>query len=355
MTPDCPVSKRVAVAMSGGLDSTVAAALLQEQGVEVVGLTLLLLDESPRCVAEADTQRARQAAEALGIAHYVIDARDAFKERIMDPFVQTYTEGRTPSPCVCCNPAIKFGLLLAEADRHNCSHLATGHYARLEQRPDGPHLLRPADPDKDQTYFLQRLTPEILRRVRFPLSHLTKDEARAFARRHHLKAQEHAESQDLCFVDGQDYAGLVETRYPALKQPGDIINLDGQTVGQHEGFYRYTIGQRKGIGVAGPEPYYVCALDAAHNRISIAPRDKLYRDDCRIRDLNWIAGHPPPANTPLQVFIRYRHNGVAATLEPQADGSNICRFASPQFAVTPGQAAAFYHDNELLGGGWITG
>lgn len=345
---------RIAIGMSGGLDSAVAAALLVQQGHEVVGFTAHLWAEGSRCCSIQDAMRARHVAQYLGFEHYVIDALDFFGERIVNGFVDEYLRGRTPSPCVLCNQIIKFGLLLRDAVELGCSHIATGHYARVEYRDGRYHLLRGVDPSKDQSYFLHRLNQGQLAHILFPLGNWTKQQVREFAHEMNLPVSFPDESQDLCFVPDNGYAEFLEKRRPEIRRPGMIVDTEGKVIGQHEGFYRYTIGQREGLGVASDVRLYVKAVYPETNVIVVGRREEVMESRCRVVDVVWIAGQPPTDGLRCQVRLRYRHEGASAELRLLENGRVVeAIFAEPQFGVTPGQAAVFYEGEEVLGGGWI--
>jgi tRNA-uridine 2-sulfurtransferase len=352
---------RVLVAMSGGVDSAVAAALLVEQGHEVTGVTLKLwcLGQAPAapracCTLEA-IEDARGVARRLGFAHHVIEAGETFRARVLQPFLDDYAAGRTPYPCALCNQHLKFGELVRLADSIGADRLATGHYARLEADGDGaPTLLRAADADKDQSYALALTPRAVLPRLAFPLGGLAKSEVRAHARRLGLALAAKPESQDLCFVPDRDYAGfatatLGETRGTA---PGPFLDADGRRLGTHRGILRYTVGQRRGLGIAAAEPLYVLAVDAARNAVVLGPRAALDAPGLVAAGVNWL-GAPPADEARATVRIRYNHRGVGATLRPRLDGACEARFDAPQAAVTPGQLAVFYDGERVLGGGPI--
>jgi tRNA-specific 2-thiouridylase len=345
---------RVAVGMSGGLDSSVTAALLVGQGHEVIGLTAHLWREGSRCCSLDDARRARQVADFLEIPHYLIDALGFFGERIVAPFVQEYAGGRTPSPCVRCNEVVKFGLLLREAVALGCTHLATGHYARVARREDGWHLFRGHDRKKDQSYFLHRLDEAQLAHVLFPLGDLMKSQVADIARKNKLPVVHDSESQDLCFVPTGGYAAFVEKRRPHLRQSGPIVDTGGRVLGRHDGFYHFTIGQREGLGIAAATRLYVKELHADSNTVVVAPLEETLSEGCTVEDAHWIRGAPRNAFE-CDVQLRYRHAGARAEVRPDAPGRVEVRFARPQFAVTPGQAAVFYDRDDVLGGGWIAG
>mgnify|MGYP003586657554 CR=1 FL=1 len=345
---------RVAVGMSGGLDSSAAAAVLVDRGYQVLGLTAHMWRDGSRCCSPEDVRRAVRVAEFLKIPHYVIDAVEFFNERIVHPFVEAYAHGRTPSPCVDCNQVIKFGLLLRDALQMGCSHIATGHYARVERRDDGVHLLRGRDEQKDQSYFLHRLFQEQLEHILFPLGEWTKGETADYAMRRGLPVRLGEESQDLCFIpEDTGYSAFLERHRPQLKRPGPIVDTAGREVGQHEGFYRYTVGQREGIGVAAAERLYVKELQPNTNTVVVGSREEVLRDRCFADDIHWILAAPADG-AQVTAQLRYRHRGAAARLK-LLEGSRVeVVFDEPQFAVTPGQAAVFYAGEEVLGGGWIT-
>lgn len=356
------MSERVVVAMSGGVDSSVAAALLVEQGCEVIGITMHLSGSASRCCSLDDADDARRVAERLGIKFYVANYADLFRREVMEPFADSYLKGETPIPCVACNQRLKFRHLLDRAEALGASGVATGHYAQVEGGiaggAGGYRLRRGADPGKDQSYFLFDLDQERLARIRFPVGAMKKDEVRARARELGLATAEKAESQEICFVPDDNYADVVESIRPgALPGRGEIVDETGRVVGEHAGIHRFTVGQRRGIGVAQGERRYVKAIDAARNRIEIGARAAIEKKRARVRGVTWIAGRPPP-QTRCKVQVRYRHGGVWARLqaspeEDAADCLDVC-FESPVAAVTPGQAAVFYDGDAVLGGGWIT-
>jgi tRNA-specific 2-thiouridylase len=354
----------VAVGMSGGVDSTVAAWLLLRQGHEVVGLTMQIWDGSVALPDEGrsgcygpgearDLASARAVASKLGIRHIAVPLAEAYNRCVLNPFRSAYRAGRTPNPCVVCNQRMKFGLLLEEARRGGISfdRFATGHYARIAG--DGTHapcrLLRGVDAAKDQSYFLARLTQAQLRQTLFPLGGLTKSEVVRLAREAGFaEVAEREESQD--FIESENYAPLFD---PADSRPGPIVDSAGRALGTHRGIIHYTVGQRQGLGLAVGERMYVKELRPETDTVVMGTREEVFRDGCRAEDVNWISGAPPPAGATCRALLRYRHAGVAATLAPLADGAWQVLFAEPQFAVAPGQAAVFYDGDEVLGGGWI--
>lgn len=346
---------RVAIGMSGGLDSSVAAARLAEQGREVIGLTLLMFKEGSRCCSLEDIERARVVCEHLGIRHYTVDAVDLFTDTVIEPFIETYLRGRTPSPCILCNQFLKFGALQQRARELGCEQVATGHYARVEHGEEGRRLLRARDHGKDQSYFLHRLSQDQLRHVLFPLEGMTKDEAAAYAQAHGLPVTRSTvhESQDLCFVPPNGHAGFVEKNRPGLRAGGEIVDGTGLPLGRHEGIHRYTIGQRKGLGVAAAERLYVSRIEPDRQRVTLAPRGDLYGSTCTVTDMHWISGRPPVLPLGCRARIRYRHEAAEVEVRALQDGRIALAFTEPQFAITPGQAAVLYDGEVVLGGGWI--
>lgn len=355
-------AKRVLAAMSGGVDSAVAAALLAEQGHEIVGVTLKLAcygktPLSPKACCTLDAMDdARRVAMTMGFPHHVVDAEQVFRERVMLPWVEGYATGRTLYPCAACNQHLKFGDLVARMELAACDLLATGHYARVHQAPDGSWgLYRAADVSKDQTYALATIPYAVLSRVAFPLGDLPKQQVRAHAQRLGLSCWDKAESQDLCFVPDGDYAGYItgtlgETRG---SEPGAFLDGQGGRIGTHRGVIHYTIGQRKGLGIAKPERWYVVAIDATANTVTLGPRAALERAGLVSARMNWLLPAPPEPGMRAQVRIRYNHAGAEATLAPRADGSVAVYFDEPQLAVTPGQLVVLYDGERCLGGAEI--
>ncbi len=357
----------VAVALSGGVDSLVAAHLLKKQGHPLIGLHFLtgfesaqgpprrLRDERTRGASSgADTPGERLApiARQLGIDVEIVDCARVFRRQVVDYFIETYAAGRTPSPCLVCNPAIKFGVLLEHAANRGARYLATGHYARLAGGQDGRmHLYRGSDIAKDQSYFLARLSQGQLRRALFPLGDMTKGAVKALAQRRGLQPVTASESQDVCFIRDQDYVEFV-VRQGLTPRRGPIQTVEGQIIGEHHGLHRFTVGQRRGINCPAPEPYYVVRIDARENRLVVGGRGDLYCPGCLVTDINWIA---LPLRRPRRcaVKIRYRHRAVTCRIEPCGPTAAQVYFETPQPAVTPGQAAVFYAGDEVLGGGWI--
>ncbi|MBX7251312.1 MAG: tRNA 2-thiouridine(34) synthase MnmA [Candidatus Promineofilum sp.] len=353
---------RVVVAMSGGVDSSVAAALLVDAGYEVTGLMMRLWSEpaegaaapANRCCTPDQMTDARRVADRLGIPFYVIDVRDHFRRAIVQFFLDEHAAGRTPNPCIECNRQIRFTYLLERALALGADYLATGHYARVRHDAGGYRLLRGLDGDKDQSYVLHMLGQTHLARVFFPIGEYTKAQVRDLARAHNLPVANKHDSQDLCFLKDGDYRGFLRRHSEGISRPGDIINVDGRAVGRHGGLVDYTIGQRKGLGIAAPEPLYVVGKDAARNALIVGPHAALGRHQLTARTVSWV-GAPPTAPIAAAVKIRYKAAPLAATIAPGEDGTATVQLAEPAYGVTPGQAIVFYDGDVCLGGGLIAG
>lgn len=360
--------------MSGGVDSSAAAAILKEQGHELVGFTMQLwnqrrgisVDENgeplpSRCCSLDDVYDARRVAEELGFPFYVLNLEREFERDVVQPFVTSYLNGETPIPCVACNSRLKFASLDRLASSLGCEKVATGHYARVEFDPatNRYRLLRGCDPQKDQSYFLWELTQDQLSRSLFPLGEMSKPDARAAARRNDLAVAEKSESQEICFVPDGDYAGFidryleVEAQQDRLPGTGEIVNTLGEVVGTHPGIHHYTIGQRRGIGISAAQPLYVSGIDPARNRIIVGVQDELLSDEFTAAGVNWIAFDNPVEPVRAEVRVRYRHTAAPATIRPMPDNRAQVKFDEPQRAIAPGQATVFYSGDEVLGGGWI--
>jgi tRNA-uridine 2-sulfurtransferase len=349
--------------MSGGVDSSVAAALLHRQGHEVIGLSMQLYDQSGSrgdgevrfgsCCTIDDLHDARRVAGALGIPHYIVNFERQFDETVVSNFVREYTSGRTPIPCVHCNGDLKFATLAARAEGLGAEFVATGHYARVEQAPGGAYLLkRGTDASKDQSYFLFTLTQAQLAHAMFPVGDLDKPAVRELARELGLAVSEKPDSHEICFVADGDHASFLEQR-GARPAPGAIRDVTGAVLGRHDGVHHFTVGQRKGLGLSSPVRLYVVGIDAETSEVTVGPRESLERTTLTASKVNWIAGEAPPPGTRATAQIRYRHRDASVTLTP-TDGDRVeAVFDEPQHAVAPGQAAVFYDGDSVLGGGWI--
>ncbi len=352
-----PGQTRVVVAMSGGVDSSVVAALLAEQGYDVVGITLQLYDHGAAmarrgaCCAGADIHDARRVADNLGIPHYVLDYEQRFRQVVIEDFADSYVRGETPIPCVRCNQKVKFRDLLETARDLGADAMATGHYVRREDGPDGPELHRARDLSRDQSYFLFATTRDQLSFLRFPLGALTKTETRAHAARFGLTVAGKPDSQDICFVPQGDYARVVEKLRPDAAADGDIVHIDGRVLGRHNGVTNYTIGQRRGLHVGGESvPLYVVRLEPKARRVVVGPAEALGSAHVFVTDVNWLGGEGDHAG--LSVKLRSTQPLVPATLRRHTDGSVEVELAEPQ-TIAPGQACVFYRDERVLGGGFI--
>ncbi len=349
------------VGLSGGVDSSAAAALLQRQGYDVVGITLKLWPQD--CVSRAEDKccgpqavaDARAVAHRLGIPFYLVDEAADFQREVIQYFADEYRAGRTPNPCVMCNEKLKFGTLIRRARQLGASHIATGHFARVERdEGSGRHLLRRGrDSRKDQSYFLFSLRQEQLACALFPLGELSKSDSREVARGSSLKTAEKEESMEICFVPDNDYGRFLEQARLVERHRGEIVDVQGRVVGHHDGVEFFTIGQRRGLGLSSPRPLYVVDLDAATNRVVVGGEGELERTEFECERCNWIPFEAPTGDFEAVVKIRYNHPGCAATVLPQADGTVRVRLHQPQRAITPGQACVMYRDDLVLGGGWI--
>lgn len=354
----------IAVAMSGGLDSSVTAWMLAREGRPVVGLSMLLWDQSNvethgRCCGALDLGDARRVAQQTGIPHYTLRLDEEFREKVVDPFVEDYLAGRTPSPCVRCNTWIKFDLLLERARRLGAERVATGHYARIVEGPDGPELHTALDADKDQSYYLFELTQEQLAASLFPLGEMNKAQVRELAREAGLVVAEKGESMEVCFVSGgiREFVETQVAEHPGryagahTAAPSALVDTEGRELGSGQPYYRYTVGQRRGLGLAAKSPLFVLAIEPEENRVVVGEEQDLFAPGLRGERLHWI-GRPEEEVT---VKIRSRHPGVPARVRSLGDGRAEVEFAEPQRGITPGQAAVFYRGTRVLGGCWIEG
>jgi tRNA-specific 2-thiouridylase len=349
--------QRVAVAMSGGVDSSVTASLLVEQGIETFGLMMRLWSPGPdqhnRCCSPQDVATARRVANQLGLPFYVLDAKESFKCMVVDPFINGYTKGITPNPCIACNKHIRWGFLLNKARAMGATHLATGHYARVMKNDDHYQLLRARDHIKDQSYVLSVINQEALAHAILPLGDLSKAEVRHHARCIDLPVAEKPESQDLCFVPEGDYRAFLHRQGATLPPPGPITDVEGNVVGNHSGLADYTIGQRRGIGIAKPYPLYVLEKDLATNTLIVGPHQALGRSRFIAGPVNWVSGIPPRPPIHVRVQVRYRAREVPANIDLLEDGMVEVTIEETLPDVTPGQAAVFYDGDVCLGGGTI--
>ena len=351
---------RVVAAMSGGVDSSVAAALLVEAGHEVVGLSMQLYDQRDgqqswgSCCTLDDLHDARRVASLIGFPHYIVNFESQFRETVISNFVQEYASGRTPLPCAHCNSDLKFATLLDRARGFGSEQVATGHYACVERDLNGRWLLkRSADPEKDQSYFLFSLTQEQLARAVFPVGVLNKSEVRAQARRLGLAVADKPDSQEICFIPDGDYAAFVERNAPAVPRTGRVVDEHGRILGTHAGVHRFTIGQRKGLGIASTIPLYVLHIDAEAGNVTVGSRTALERTKLTASGVNWIAVDAPAEPVRVAAQIRHRHKPAPGSVRAIGDGRAELIFDEPQPAITPGQAVVFYDAATVVGGGWI--
>jgi tRNA-specific 2-thiouridylase len=361
-----PADTRVVVAMSGGVDSSVVAALLKHEGYDVVGITLQLYDHGAAtarkgaCCAGQDIHDARRVAQRIGIPHFVLNYEERFRSAVIASFASSYLEGETPIPCVTCNQTVKFKDLLETAKDLRADVMATGHYIASRPGPAGWNLYRSADADRDQSYFLFATTREQLQFLRFPLGELTKDKTRQLAAEFGLPVAVKPDSQDICFVPSGRYSSIIERLHPGAAEPGDVVHVDGRTLGRHPGIIHFTVGQRKGLGLATGEPLYVVRLDPARRRVIVGPRDALMTTGIELRDINWLGDQPvsslPPEGLNLWVKVR-SSQPVQPAILMRAEGGFRVVLLSPEAGVSAGQACVFYESDEprarVLGGGWI--
>lgn len=364
--PKAPAATRVVVAMSGGVDSSVVAAMLKGEGYDVVGVTLQLYDHGAAlakkgaCCAGRDIHDARRVAETMGFAHYVLDYESRFRDSVIDEFADAYLAGATPVPCIRCNERVKFRDLMETAKDLDADCMATGHYVRRLDGAAGPELHRAADPARDQSYFLFSTTPAQLGYLRFPLGGLaSKAETRALAARYGLPVADKPDSQDICFVPNGSYASVIEKLRPGAAEPGEIVHVDGRVLGQHQGVIHYTVGQRRGLGVGGGEPFYVLRLDPDRRQVLVGPREALLTRTARLGEVNWL-GDPPFEAAPadgweVAVRVRSTRPPKPARLRPSGPAAAEVELLDAEEGIAPGQACVFYapDSSRVLGGGWI--
>jgi tRNA-specific 2-thiouridylase len=363
--PKPPAETRVVVAMSGGVDSSVVAAMLKDEGYDVVGVTLQLYDHGAAlakkgaCCAGRDIHDARRVAEAMGFPHYVLDYENTFREAVIEEFADAYLAGATPVPCIRCNERVKFKDLLATARDLDADCMATGHYIQRMMGDAGPELHQAADAARDQSYFLFSTTPEQLDYLRFPLGHLgSKAETRALAAKYGLPVADKPDSQDICFVPNGNYAAVIEKLRPGAAEPGEIVDLAGRVLGTHRGVIHYTIGQRKGLGIGGlEEPLYVVKLDADLHRVVVGPKEALSTRVIPVREINWLGDAPLTSRAEWQVMAKVRSTRAPreAVIRPVSATEAEVELLAPEDGVSPGQACVFYapEGSRILGGGWI--
>lgn len=352
--------KRIVVAMSGGVDSTTVAAMLKAQGHDVIGITMQLLDYKDAeggCCSFDHVVDARCAAEQLGIPHYVVNFTDEFKDYVLKDYVSKYESGKTPIPCVLCNQFVKFDLLLKRALELGADYLATGHYARIKEENGIYYLHKAIDESKDQTYFLYTLGQKELSRLMFPLGSLRKDEVRAHAKDLNLRPAEKPDSTGVCFVPSGNYRDYLLSRSEFKESSGDIVNTEGQVLGTHKGVFSFTVGQRRGLGIATGKPMYVTQIEPGENRVVVGGEKVLYRDKLVAENITWVdntfvnSGREPILQ--VKAKVRYRHTASDAIVKMRSETDAIVEFKDRQRAITPGQAVVFYMDEKVLGGGWM--
>jgi len=356
-----PADTRVVVAMSGGVDSSAVAALMVEQGYDVIGITLQLYDHGAAlqkkgaCCAGQDIEDARNVANKLGIPHYVLNYESLFKESVIDDFADSYIRGETPIPCVKCNQSVKFRDLLAVAKDLDAHRLVTGHYIRKIMGKNGPELHNAKDASKDQSYFLFATTKEQLDFLEFPLGEMSKEETRKLAEKFGLENADKPDSQDICFVPNGSYSDVVKKLRPGALDAGEIVHTDGTVLGKHDGIINYTVGQRKGLGIAHSEPLYVVKIDPENKKVIVGEEKDLFDNSFYINNINWLGEGKslPKEGIEADVKMRSTQNSITARIIPEENGLSKVSLKTPQKSITPGQACVFYKSGQVLGGGWI--
>ncbi|MCE3232621.1 MAG: mnmA [Rickettsiaceae bacterium] len=358
--PEKPIEDtKVVVAMSGGVDSSVVATMLHKQGYQVIGVTLQLydlgvtLEKKGACCAGQDIYDAKTVADKVGFPHYVLNYESLFKQEVMEDFADTYLRGETPIPCVKCNQSVKFRDLFKVAKDLNADALATGHYVQRKVADGKAELHKAHDEGKDQSYFLFATTQDQLNYIHFPLGGMKKEDTRKLAEEYGLGVADKPDSQDICFVPNGSYTKVIERLRPDAWEPGDIVYIDGRKIGEHEGIVNYTIGQRKGLGIAWPEPLYVVKVDAPSKQVVVGPESALYSESFNIRDVNWLGDNIPAEGIEVTVKTRSAQATVNAIITMANDNRAVVKLLAPQKAVAPGQACVIYDGSRVLGGGWI--
>lgn len=352
------MKEKIMIGMSGGVDSSVAALMLQKAGYQVVGVTMILkpddiLTPEERLLAKKEAEDAAAVCEKLGIPHYTPDFTEEFRQKVISNFSSEYFAGRTPNPCIRCNQNLKFGKMLDFALEIGCDKIATGHYSRIEKRPDGRFILKRADSRKDQSYFLYGFTQHQLAHTLLPLERLEKDEARAIAAEYGLPVANKPDSQEICFIRNNDYVSFLENYCGGISVPGDFVDREGNVIGKHRGIYHYTIGQRKGLGVTFGEPRYVTTINGKDNSITLGPEGSQYRSELIAGELNFIPFDELTETIRVTAKVRYQAKPSPATVTPMGEGRVQVAFEEPQRSVTPGQAVVFYDGDTVIGGGTI--
>jgi tRNA-specific 2-thiouridylase len=351
------MKKRILVAMSGGVDSATTAALLKREGHEVIGVTMQLWDYGDRdggCCSADDVRDARRVADQIGIPHYVVNYMDVFKRYVVEDFIGKYLSGKTPSPCILCNQFMKFDFLLRRALEIGADYLATGHYARIEtdEETGGFYVCKALDRTKDQSYFLFTLTQKELSRLMFPLGSMTKEEVRGIAKGMNLRVANKPDSQEVCFITGGDYRDFLKDRVGIRGQRGEIVDVNGNVLGYHDGIYSFTVGQRRGLGIARGRPVYVLRVEPDTNRVIVGEEKEIFRTRLIANNLTWANGAPSDGIL-VKAKIRYRHMEDDAVIRVRSHNEALVEFKTPQRAITPGQAVVFYREERVIGGGWI--